>query len=297
MQILETLKKYFKLDLNIDGYFKIDSKQVHSEFEYYQLNGTKFEFKYNNTRVLHFTSIRSAQLILENNYLLGSNFNKFKDKFEITAALHQISNNLTNNWSEIKGRTFAISFTELTDKNVQDTYKYHWNNFANNCKGVALEFEFTKLKLPYSFYPLRINYIKRNHPLLEKIRRQTNNEVSLDDNEKEFLLPILASIKDQDDFESEKEVRLMYKLANSDIEHLDNSKDKNIFFTFNDDNSINLELRIPFSTPNIELPKSILTLKKVHLGKTYNSEDQMSSFLLNDCFERLCKEKGVELKY
>jgi len=299
MKIQEILKEYLDMNLEIDSYFKINDQFISANFEYQQLKDTVFEFDYKQKKVLHFTSIESAQLILENNYLRGSNFNKFDDAFEIIDVLSKININLTTGWKKIKAETFAISFTEKSDSQVQNSYKYHWENYANGHKGVAFEFEFTESNLPHDFYPLRIKYIRNSNSIIEKIRNEISMEANMERAEKELLLPILASCKDKDKFYQEKEVRLMYNILESNIEHLDNSLDSDVFFSFKTDEPMNLELRVPYSTEKNNLSQnSILQLKKIYLGNlSLNTCDNISSTLLMRYFEKICKEKGIELNY
>lgn len=292
------MKKHLRLNLEIDSFFKVNNELIDAEFEYYQLKNTSFDFDYKQKTVLHFTSIDSARLILENNYLRGSNFNQFDDKFEIIDVLNKINNSLTSNWIDIKAKTFAISFTEKTDSQVQESYHYHWQNYGNKNRGVALEFEFKDSTLPYGFYPLTINYVGEDNSIIKNLKSDISNDLSLRKVEKEFLLPILASIKDKNDFKNENEVRLMYKISKPEIGALNNSTGSDIFFSFKENNSINLELRVPFSTPQNDSRRNILTLKKIYLGKSFlNTEDNISSSLLMRYFDDLCKKRGIELKY
>lgn len=158
-----------------------------------------------------------------------------------------------------------------------------------------MEFEFNNSTLPSGFYPLQINYIGRNDSIINRLKNEFSNDETLQEVEKKFLLPILARIKDIN-FNKEKEVRLMYKILEPEVEALNNSSDCDVFFSFKEDNSINLELRVPFSTPKDNSEMKILTLKRIYLGEQFlNSEDNISALLLMNYFGHLCEEKGIEL--
>lgn len=298
MRAVEIFNECLDIHLEIDSYFKTMDKLNVAEFDYYQLRGTNFGFDFKGKKVLHFTNIEAARLILENNYLRGSNFNQFDDKFEIIDILNKINENLTSNWASIKAKTFAVSFTEKTDNQVKNNYKYHWQKFGNKHRGAVLEFEFTDQTLPYGFYPLRINYIKEKDSLIKKLKNEIPRDLLLEEAEKEFLLPLLASIKDKDKFQEENEVRLMFRISEPEIENLDILPDSNVLFSFKENNSINLELRVPFSTPKNDSAKHILKLRRIYLGEFFvNSNDNISTSLLMRHFDRLCEEKGIELIY
>ena len=297
MRLIEILK-IININLGIHSYFKCNDELISAEFECYQLKNTSFEFDYKRKNVLHFTNIESARLILENNYLRGSSFDKFNDKFEIIQLLSFINNELVNDWAEIKANTFAISFTEKIKNNIIEDYEYHWQRYGDRHQGVALEFEFSDTALPYGFCPLRINYLSKDSPTITKLSNVLPDDFNLSEVEKEFLLPILASIKDKGKFEEESEVRLMYKISKPEIEHLDNSLDSDIFFSFKENNALNLELRVPFSTLTNRTKRNPLKLKKIYLGKYFiNSEDNIASSILMSYFNNQCEKQGIELIY
>ncbi len=291
MKVISMLKS-IGIKLDVDSYFKIGNKLVNAEFDYYQLKNTIFNFEYQGKTVLHFTNIESARLILEKNYLRGSNFNMFKDKSELNG--YRRKPNFDNDLENTKARTFVVSFTEKIedDSALSENYEYHWHNYGNRHKGVALEFEFSNTMLPYGFYPLRINYLGKDNPILKQILYKSN----ISDVEKIFLLPIFASIKKQS-FKKEAEVRLMYRISNPEIEFLTNLPPSDVFFSFDKNNTLMLELRVPFSTPN-SMGNNLLILKKVYLGKSFiNSEDNVSSHVSMEYLKIKCREKEIELIY
>lgn len=295
MRVIEILKD-IGINLSIDSYFKINNELQGAEFDYYQLKNTPFEFNYRGKKVLHFTNIESARLILENNYLRGSNFNKFNDPFEIIQPLSliNIDSGPISDWVAIKANTFAVSFTEKTKDNIADNYEYHWQEYGNRHQGIALEFEFLDACLPYPYFPLKINYLSKDNSIIRKLSKKIPNNFHLSKVDQEFLLPILASIKDKK-YDKESEVRLMYKISEPEIEHLNNSIGSDVFFSFKENNSLNLELRVPFSTPN-NTTDNFLRLNKIYLGKKFhNPEDQISWSVLKPYFDSLCKKEGIKL--
>lgn len=294
MKVIELLHK-IGINLEIDSFFKINNEFLSATFRYDQLRNTCFKFLYTNREVLHFTSIESARLILQNGYLRGSNFNQLDDKFEVIYALNEIDSRLAENWGNLKERTFAVCFTEKDEENVQKNYTYHWENYANHCKGVALEFEFMNLPLLTGYYPLKIHYLEETSKQIKLLSILKKEISGLTEAEKEFILPILSGIKKKQ-FEKESEVRLMYNISEPEIEHLDNDEQSDVFFSFNKNNSIKLELRVPYFT-STESDNKLLKLKKVYLGEKYfQPDDNVSSGIIMDYFERICKKKGVELK-
>lgn len=298
MKIIDILNKTLNLRLEVDSYFICNGQYSFAEFEYHQLKNSIFGFDYQKKKVLHFTSVESARLILENKYLRGSNFNDFDDEFEILNSLIKIKESFANDWYNIKERTFAISFTEKVNDSVQENYEFHWAKYANQNRGVALEFEFIDSILSYRFYPLKIFYLGENNSVIKKIRKEMVGDEVLSEAEKEFILPILASIKERDKYWQDKEVRLLYRISDSDIEHLTNSDKETVFFSFDKRNKIKLELRVPFSTPKDDADDCFLRLNRIYLGKNYiNSEDNISSCLLMNSFENRCTEEQIELKY
>lgn len=292
MKVIELMHK-IGINLEIDSFFKINNEILSATFGYDQLRNTCLEFLYPNKEVLHFTSIESARLILQNGYLRGSNFNNLDDNFEVIHALNLIGSKLSENWENIKKRTFAICFTEKNEENVQENYTYHWENYANHYKGVALEFEFMNLPLLTGYYPLKIQYLNETNKQIKLLSILKKEISGLSDAEKEFILPILSGIKKKK-FEKESEVRLIYNISEPEIEYLDNEEQSDVFFSFNSNNSINLELRVPYFT-STESDNKLLKLKTVYFGAKYiQPDDNVSSGII---IERICKKKGVELKY
>ncbi|MEM9686350.1 MAG: DUF2971 domain-containing protein, partial [Bacteroidota bacterium] len=231
MRVIEILKS-IGINLEIDSHFKSDNNFLSASFDYYQLRDTCFEFNFQNKQVLHFTSVESARLITENGYLRGSNLNHLDDNFEVIHTLKLIDDRLARNWSNVKARTFAICFTEKNQEDVAKNYKYHWENYANNHKGVALEFEFLNLQqMPHGYYPLRIQYLNKSNDKIKSIIDFRKEIAELSAAEKEFILPILAGIKSKK-FEDESEVRIMYNISEPCVEHIKNLEGNSVFYSF-----------------------------------------------------------------
>ena len=69
-------------------------------------------------------------------------------------------------------------------------YSFHWENYANNFKGVAIEFELSPVG---SFqYALNVQYLNSSEQLdlLSKLKEKINDNTVI-----ESLLPLLGSIK------------------------------------------------------------------------------------------------------
>lgn len=287
MEVLKFLNK-LGIELAIDNYFSFNGQLKSASFDPYQLKGSCFDFK--GRSILHFTSLESSRQITTSKYLRGSNLNKLTDKFEVIHGLNIINENLSKNWNKIKDNSFTICFTELVSTDVKNNYKFHWENYANNYKGVAMEFEITNNYIPYDIFPLKVLYIDKNDGRITSLNDIKNGIEHLSLAEKEFILPILASIKKKN-YKDENEIRFFHNIHDSAIGHLSSNVRSNneVFYSFTDTNNLNLELRIPFHGVQ-EKGDKFLKLKKIYLGENIlDPMDNISSSIILDHFENIQK--------
>lgn len=205
-----------KLGLSIkeSSYFYDNGFKTYSELCSSQLMQSFIGWPKEQSSVIHFTGVKSALSILKSGYLRGSNFNKFRDTSELNVGTEFLNYNVEDSWEETKKLTFALSFTPLTDNN-----NYHWINYANNHKGVGLEFEIDFNHKPYDIYALKVHYIEsKDFDFAEK------NKITK--SERNYLTPLLAGFKhhigtennSEKHYNKEKEYRLVYCLDKDLVE-------------------------------------------------------------------------------
>lgn len=294
MEVIDVLRK-LGIELTIDNWFSVNGELKSSSFDSSQLRGSCFDF--GGKKILHFTSLESSRLITTSRYLRGSNMNNLDDPFEVIHGLNIINKNLSKSWEKIKDNSFVICFTELKNEDVKGHYKYHWENYANNYKGVAFEFEITENYKPYNIYPLKVLYVNNGDNRIATLNDVKDTITTLAEAEKEFILPILASIKSKK-YEDEAEVRIFHNIAEPSIEHLsNNNENEEVFYSFNNCNKLSLEMRIPFFGLN-EKGDEFLKLNKIYLGnKVLNSNDNISSSIILDHFKNIQEIGLAEIEW
>ena len=153
IQFLNTVFDKIFPNFSVDGYLQINGKTTFGFCSNDLFTGTKFQFDFTNKKLLHFTSLNSLKSILESQSLRFSNFNSFKDEKELLLAADEIFQISDLESKKAKRGLFALSLTELEEDDVKGNYNYHWKNYGNNYKGVALELEIHhQWRVYYYFY-------------------------------------------------------------------------------------------------------------------------------------------------
>lgn len=292
MEIEKVLRK-IGINLTKNNWFKQNGGLKYASFDSGQLKGSCFDF--NRKKILHFTTLEPARLITTSKYLKGSNLNQLRDSFEVIHGLNIVNQNLSKNWDKIKDSSFVVCFTEKVNEDVKGNYNFHWENYANNYKGVALEFEITENYKPYNIYPLKVLYIDDGDDRIANLSDIKHKFISLSKPEKEFILPILASIK-RKEFQDEEEVRFFHNIAEFSIEHISNNIERDkVFYSFNSTNNINLEMRLPFFGLNDE-GDEFLKLNRIYLGeRIFDPYDNVSSYFILKHFKHIQKTGLAEI--
>lgn len=114
-----------------------------------------------DTYFLHLTSVTKLLEIIRSKTIRMSDFNSFKDKFELTYA----NNNLVENkldFKNLKSCLFALSMCEDTEKNRRN--EYMWEKYGDNHKGVIIRLKLDKCKSVFLDFCLgKIQYNETNN--------------------------------------------------------------------------------------------------------------------------------------
>jgi len=157
-----------KLDLNINPGSSINYPDGSSKYifrlpeQMELLKGTKYY--YSGTKLLHFTSFEALSSIINDSSIRMYNLWNSSDEKEYTHAaeifdrIYEIIGQKGGTRIKIaKTYSFISSFTSA--ENYQSPY--HWANYGNNNKGVAIEFEINpEYKTWYKFILSKIFYNK-----------------------------------------------------------------------------------------------------------------------------------------
>ena len=289
---------------DIDGYLQCSGKTLSGNISNLSFEGTKFHFEFRNKKLLHFTNLNNLKSILESKSLWCSNFNKFNDKKEMLLAAENIFKITDLEKRKSKDGLFALSLTEMGDKDVIGNYKYHWERYGNEFKGAALELEIARYSAIY--HPLSVQYIKNGEIEKEDIivrMRQYYNDYFQDNSFNEnlacFLYPLFCAFKVQE-YDEEMEVRI-FKLS-PDLGNLPlrvgKGKDGKQF-NINSDNEPVYYWNLPLVFPNDgDENAGYIRLNKIHIGKNAldcNSESNLTAELICIYIQKICNELGVIL--
>jgi len=257
-------------------------------------NDNFFSFDYPNKRILHFTDLNSALLILKSQVFRARSLESIsEDKEELIYCLK-----LIDQYNEIiesqKKYSFIACFTPFENNKTIEDFDFHWAEYGNKHKGIAFEFEIIRQPLYTDHYSLNVNYlvsIEEQHTLLDYLKGKKTDTVLL-----KALIPFFASIK-QKDFDSEKEIRLFAQYDNSILGK--SHYEKNIGFTLTKDNEIKFHYDIPFCLEKEEVNDKLLRLNKIYIGREAETNDgQMIilNHLIPFLHEREIKYKWIDKK-
>lgn len=178
-----------------------------------QLNGSIYERELEDEIFFfHFTSISSLLEIIRSQTIRMSDFNTFRDDFELTLA----NNNLVENplkFEDYKSCLFALSMCEESKENLHSNYL--WENYGDKHRGVCIRLRFDKKKSYLNdFYLGKIIYTSTNQisELEELKKRHSDFKIKYGkaiDNLDEILLSVCSMYKKSNPFENEKETRLL----------------------------------------------------------------------------------------
>ena len=195
--------------------------------------GTKYEIP-ENSNLIHFTNLNSLFTILNSGFFRMSEFKNFEDKSEFIYSSsilnHQpFSNLMSTDFENLKKDFFAISSC-LSNDNTKRNH-YMWNMYADNAKGVCIEFQI-KLNNP-NYTHGKILYGSENLGLIDRIKNQT--EMFMKENKNftvsnyiQFISTVLSYHKSKK-YHYENEIRIFH-LRNKYIEDVNIYQDLNSNF-------------------------------------------------------------------
>jgi hypothetical protein len=301
-KIIEFLKIFLNGDF-IDSYLRVGGETKWGKISNSSLNGTGFHFDYKNKKLLHFTSLNNLKSILESESLHCSNFNEFSDRKEMLLAAENIFKISDLEKRKSKNGLFALSLTEMGDKDVKKSYEYHWKNYGNDFKGVALELEIIHFTDVY--YPLSIKYVKNieEEEIITKMKKcydECFDDSSFNESLINFLYTLFSAFKVQE-YQDEKEVRIFNLRTNSGNLPMPGEKGKNcIQFYINCNNEPVYYWNLPLSFPNdSESNSSSIRLNKIHIGRNAfdcNSDNNITAEIICIYLKRICDKKGIDLE-
>jgi|JI6StandDraft_1071083.scaffolds.fasta_scaffold160312_1 hypothetical protein len=244
-------------EFQISSCFQINGISKYVNIQQNPFINSEYSFDVKSSNLLHFTSLNSCKLILETYYLKSSNFCGFTDPNEL---LHSINLGGINNFDvdEAKRYIFATCFTKLNKPLTLANYSFHWENYANNFKGVAIEFELSPVG---SFqYALNVQYLNSSEQLdlLSKLKEKINDNTVI-----ESLLPLLGSIKEPH-FKDEEEIRIITNFSKDYI--LFNNQGSELDFYLDENNSVNYFGKLTFNSENKKIHESpLMKIKNIYL--------------------------------
>lgn len=175
-----------------------------------QLLGSIYEKGINeNASFLHFTNISNLLEIIRSKKIRMSDFNSFKDRFELCYANNNLVD-IPSDFEDLKSCLFALSMCE----DNEDNHSYMWEKYGDCGKGICIRLKLDKSKSVFAdFYLGKVNYSDTNEisELRElKIRHNTfkSKYGEAIDNLDTILLSACSMYKKRE-FEKEKEFRLL----------------------------------------------------------------------------------------
>lgn len=195
--------------------------------------GTRYEIP-ENSNLIHFTDLHSLFSILNSGFIRMSEFKNFSDKSEFiysSSILNHLpfSNLIGSDFENLKKNLFAISSC-LSNDNTKRNH-YMWNMYADNAKGVCVEFQ---IKLNNPNYTLgKILYGSDNLDLIDRIKNQTEmfmveNKNFTVSNFIQFISTVLSFHKSKK-YHYENEIRIFH-LRNKFFEDVNIYQDLNSNF-------------------------------------------------------------------
>jgi len=193
--------------------FVMFNQNKYSLFELEQLRNSIYDRPLDNDALfLHFTSVTKLLEIIRSKTIRMSDFNSFKDEFELSFANNNLVENISD-FQDFKSCSFAFSMCEDIEKNRQN--EYMWNEYGDKHKGVIIRFKLDKKKsVFYKFHLGRINY--RDNEKIEEIRelrtRHYNfvNKYGITiENLDNIILTVCSMYKKTIPFKQENEIRLL----------------------------------------------------------------------------------------
>ncbi len=212
----QIIKELDQILSNTSGFERDSYFQVNGETKDVGINqlmhSDNFSFNYINQRILHFTDLNSALLILKTQVFRARSLESISDDKEELIHCLKLLGQYNDKIESQKKNTFIACFTPIENENEINGFDYHWTEYGNNHKGIALEFEIIRRPLYPDHYSLNVNYldsIAEQHNLFDYLKSKITDTVLL-----KALIPFFASIK-QKKFDSEKEIRLFAQYDNS----------------------------------------------------------------------------------
>ncbi|CAN5289695.1 hypothetical protein BH23BAC2_BH23BAC2_22370 [soil metagenome] len=269
-KILKDLDEILKIAKGFqrDGLFHVNGKIQHVDISQVELTDTVFSFNYKDQKLLHFTSYNAAIAILKSKNIRALSLSALNDHTELTHSLNLIHEDYPK-LIEAKNYTFVACFTPRNPELKISNYSFHWENYANDHKGIALEFEVIRDPLYPFLFSLNVSYLDKadQNNLLKVLKHKKFNEITLI-----ALLPLLASIK-KPFFNNEEEVRLLYALEKESCCPEFSLMDS-IGYFLSDENRAKYFFKIPFIFLNEKNENdALLKLNKIYLGKSSGIND------------------------
>lgn len=204
-EVIKPLLPKAQVEWYVDNYYQL--------FGMNQLKDSIYERQFlEDTCFLHFTSVSNFLEIIRSKTIRLSDFNSFKDKFELTYA----NNNLVSNsydFTQLKSSLFALSLCEDNKENL--TNDYMWFQYGKNHKGVCLRLKINKEKSRFfNFHLGKINYCNNNTiDELHELKQRHENFLAKNNwsisNFESFLLSACSMYKKSVPFSKENEIRLL----------------------------------------------------------------------------------------
>ncbi len=270
--ILQELDKVLRFTpgFEANGWFQVNGQTVSSDISQNHTIPSLFTFNFDGQSLLHFTSLDSAIKILESKYIKASSLSSLSDKRELFHAFELI-NMPHEEFNESKRKSFVACFTPFAKECKVFELDFHWENYGNQNRGLAFEFEIIRSPLYPQYYSLKVNYLdaKEQNDLLTYLYSNPASNVNL-----KALVPIFTSIKSPE-FEGDSEVRLL-AICDDYQFRLENMKHSRIGVSFNTDNTASYFLMLPLIFNNEDHDQKdgpLLRLKKIYFGKELELND------------------------
>ena len=273
-----------------DGWFQINGHTEHLDISQNSLEGSLFSFDYRNKKILHFTNLNSALAIWGSKYIRSSQLSTLADPNELVHSLNLISQNHTK-IDTLKEHTFVACFTPTVEGKPLLDYNYHWENYGNNNKGIALEFDIIRTPLYPNFYSLNVNYIESSEQnnLLKHLKNNVADFITL-----KALIPLLTAFK-QPKFVPEEEIRIVTQYPR-ELFHIEDLADFNLDFQMDANNKFQYYVKLPFLFANEnDNSDPLLKLRKVYFGHDSGLNDGRE--LINRFFIPECQKCDIRFEF
>jgi hypothetical protein len=195
--------------------------------------GTRYEIP-ENCNLIHYTDFHSLLSILNSGFFRMSEFKNFKDKSEFIYSSNFLnhppfSNLKSPDIENLKKDLFGFSSCLSNDDTKRNHYM--WNMYADNAKGVCIEFQIKLNNPSYTFG--KILYGNENLDIIDRIKNQTeifmiNNKNFTVSNFIQFISTVLSFHKSKK-YHYENEIRIFH-LRNKFMEDVNIYQDLNSNF-------------------------------------------------------------------